>query len=303
MDKDLSGVYSHDVEEIAQNMRREFLDEVAESLHDLNLSFEDARHEKKSVEDVVKEVRRFALPLRGQAGNFGVRLIGTVALRLDDFLANVKDTPLAVIDTLQIFVDTLEDIVEGKIPMDSDASVVVRKLPAKVKFSADDITTVALRLDDFLANVKDTPLAVIDTLQIFVDTLEDIVEGKIPMDSDASVVVRKLPAKVKFSADDITIDVRNVEVLLVMLHGAATRFVEREMQQCGYRIATVTTTFEALPLIVRTKPDLVIISAIMPELDGIDLAIAMAAMPTTRNIPTALITSLSEGDQRRRHHH
>ena len=68
------------------------------------------------------------------------------------------------------------------------------------------------------------------------------------------------------------------------------------MQQCGYRITNVTTTFEALPLIIRTKPDMVIISAIMPELSGIDLAVALASMPATRNIPTALITSLDPDD-------
>lgn len=53
---------------------------------------------------------------------------------------------------------------------------------------------------------------------------------------------------------------------------------------------------DAMPLIIRTKPDLVIISAMMPELSGIDLASGLAAMPATRNIPTALITSLPHDD-------
>ncbi|KAF0141587.1 MAG: CheY-like receiver [Rhodospirillaceae bacterium] len=34
----------------------------------------------------------------------------------------------------------------------------------------------------------------------------------------------------------------------------------------------------------------------IPELSGIDLAIALATMPATRNIPTAVITSLSADD-------
>lgn len=230
--KETSGVYARGVEEIALSMRREFLDEVLENLRGLNLGFAAVRQGKKPLAEAIEEARRFSLPLRGQAGNFGVHLIGAVALRMEDFLANVKDTPPSIIGGLQVFVDTIEDIAEGRTPFDADAAAIVRKLPAKVKFGPDDIT----------------------------------------------------------------IEVRNVEVLLVMLHGAATRFVEREMQQCGYRVSTVTTVFEALPLIVRTKPDLVIISAIMPELDGIDLAIALAAMPSTRNIPTALITSLNADD-------
>ena len=39
-----------------------------------------------------------------------------------------------------------------------------------------------------------------------------------------------------------------------------------------------------------------IISAMVPELSGINFAIAFAAMPATRNIPTAIITSLSADD-------
>ena len=35
----------------------------------------------------------------------------------------------------------------------------------------------------------------------------------------------------------------------------------------------------------------------MPELSGIDLAVALSAMPATRNIPCALITSLDPEDE------
>jgi CheY-like chemotaxis protein len=42
---------------------------------------------------------------------------------------------------------------------------------------------------------------------------------------------------------------------------------------------------------------MVIISAVMPDLSGIDLAIALAAMPATRNVSTALITSLDDDDE------
>ena len=232
MGDDLKGVYAHGVEEIVEDLRREFLDEITDSLRNIDLGLDAARHGNKPIDEVIEEVRRFTLPLRGQSSNYGVRLIGTVATRMEDYLANVKEP------------------------------------------SPD----------------------VLDDLQVFVETLEDIVEGKTPLDADASKLVRTLPAKIGFGAGDITIDVRNVEVMLVMLYGTATHFVEREMQQCGYRVSNVTTTFEALPLIVRTQPDLVIISAIMPELDGIDLAIALSTMPATRNIPTALITSLDADD-------
>ena len=49
-------------------------------------------------------------------------------------------------------------------------------------------------------------------------------------------------------------------------------------------------------MVVESKPDLVIISAVMPSLEGIDLAVALASMSATRNIPLAVITSLDKDD-------
>lgn len=231
MTDDLSGVYAHGVDTIAQELRQEFIDEAKELLVELALLLNGVRNERNSVEELTSAVSRAALKMRIQAGNVGLRLIGTIAHRLEDYMAGVRELPPRAIDDLQIFIDRLEDVVEGRLALDSDASQVVRQLPAKIGFSESDI------------------------------------------------------------------EARSIEVMLVMLHGAATHFVQRELQQCGYRVTTVTTVFEAFPMIVQTKPDLIIISAIMPELDGIDLAIGLSVMSATRNIPLALITSLDPGDE------
>ncbi|MCW8915082.1 MAG: Hpt domain-containing protein [Magnetovibrio sp.] len=231
MSDDFNGVYAHGVEGIAHELRQECLDEAKELVSELDLCLDDFRHERIEADELLSKVSRTALKLRVQAGNVGLRLLGTVAHRLEDFIVNAKALPPGAADDLQVFIDRLEDITDGRLALDSDAGQVVRDLPAKVGFSESDI------------------------------------------------------------------EVRNIEVMLVMLHGTANHYVERELQQCGYRVHTVTTTFEALPMIVRTQPDFLIISAIMPELDGIDLAIGLSAMPATRNIPLALITSLDDSDE------
>ena len=41
---------------------------------------------------------------------------------------------------------------------------------------------------------------------------------------------------------------------------------------------------------------MMIVTAVMPQLFGIDLALALAAIPAIRNIPVALITSLDAAD-------
>jgi len=94
--------------------------------------------------------------------------------------------------------------------------------------------------------------------------------------------------------DNETVD---VEVMLVMLHSSQATFVEREMQACGYRTLIVTSPFEAFEQVVRTRPDMVIVSAVLSGLSGIDLATALATMPETRNTPVAVLTSLDDNDE------
>ena len=155
---------------------------------------------------------------------------------------------------------------------------------------------VVSRLEDFASAIDTISDRRAIELCAFLDAISDVVDGTMPPDTDPSVVVRSLPARpAGFGVDDI--EVRDVEVMLVMLHGAQTHFVERELHECGYRVNIVTSTQTALDLIIRTKPDMVIISAVMPGLNGVDLAIALSHMTETRNTPVALITSLPDDDE------
>ncbi|MBI5163991.1 MAG: Hpt domain-containing protein [Magnetospirillum sp.] len=166
-------------------------------------------------------------------------------------------------------------------------------------FAFGALAAVAHRLDEYLAHAPGVlPPRVWDDLQGYIDLLTGLANGRYPSDVEPAGLVRGLPARLGFELGDI--QVRNVEVLLVMPHGAQTRFVERELQQCGYRVSVVPDTILAFAMAVQTKPDLIVVSAIMPGLDGVDLAIALISMPTTRNIPIAVITSLDPGDERLR---
>ena len=60
----------------------------------------------------------------------------------------------------------------------------------------------------------------------------------------------------------------------------------------------VITVLEAFSLIAQTKLDLIIISAMLPELDGIDLGIGLFSMSATHNIPFAQIASHEPDDER-----
>jgi CheY-like chemotaxis protein len=163
-------------------------------------------------------------------------------------------------------------------------------------FGMHRLATVAHRIEEYLATAPSgpPPPRMWDDLQGFFDLMIRLAEGNAGKEADTAGLVRSLPAKLGFDLSDI--EVRNIEVLLVMPHGAQTHFVERELQQCGYRVSIISDTLLAFAMIVESKPDLVIISAVMPSLEGIDLAVALASMSATRNIPLAVITSLDKDD-------
>lgn len=226
-----NGNHGKGAHEVVEQLRQEFIEELVETTQSLDMAFDAARNGHRDLVSVVTECRRAAVLFRGQASNFAMHRLATVAHRLEEYLAN---TP------------------------------------------------------------KVAPPRIWDDVQGYLELISRLGQGKADAESDPASLVRKLPAKLGFDLGDI--EIRNVEVLLVMPPGAQTRFVERELQQCGYRVSMVPDSLHAFGMVVETKPDLVIISAMMPDLEGIDLAMALSAMTSTRNIPLAVITSLDKDD-------
>ncbi|MCW9034084.1 MAG: hypothetical protein OQK35_01210 [Alphaproteobacteria bacterium] len=210
----------------------------------------------------------------------------------DDFIDEVRE----ILEALELQIGHAQDNGESaKAFLDSAmrAAVLLQRSIASPK--GELIKTIATRMQDFLAGVHGATARTFADVQKFMDVLLDIVNGEVDEEAESSSLVRSLPAKTGFLPEDV--EVRDVEVMLVMPHGAATSYVEREMQQCGYRTSVVEDTLHALPMIVRVRPDFVVVSAMMPGLDGIDLVIGLASMPATRNIPFALLTSLDDDDE------
>lgn len=68
--------------------------------------------------------------------------------------------------------------------------------------------------------------------------------------------------------------------------------LERLLTREGYTVLTASDGVEALPLVERNKPDLVISDVRMPGQNGFDLCRAIKARPATRLIPVVLLTAL-----------
>lgn len=152
------------------------------------------------------------------------------------------------------------------------------------------LTTLSHRLDEYLGKAKNITIQNVDDLQRFSDRISSILEGETIPVEEIAAVVRSLPHKSTFDVAEVTIT--DTEVTLVMPQKTAARVVERELMACGYRVSTVLDPIEAFEIVLDTKPDMVITTAVMPRMSGIDLACALAAMPSTRGIPVAVLTSL-----------
>lgn len=156
------------------------------------------------------------------------------------------------------------------------------------------VTIVAHRLGEYLAELKELSDAQLDDVQAFLDNIRRAMEGKVEVAQSAKVV-RSLPAKVVGNFNPADVKISNVEVLLVIGDKATSRIVERELAACGYRSCTVRSPFQAIEMAVRTQPDMVIAAGVLDDLSGVDLANAFSAMPTTRDLPVAILTSYSWG--------
>lgn len=199
-------------------------------------------------------------------------------------------------EELQNLISYLNEAMGGGRPMDvilRDARrVAVNLVGGATGFDLPLIGVTAQRFDDYIASLSTGDTRGLGNLTSYAETLLDLLDTPDNNDETAAKLMRRLPAKGSFEPDEI--DVREIEVLLVMPSGVATRVIERELHECGYRVTTVGNSFKALEFAARALPDLIIVSAVMPDLEGIDLMLALKAMPATRNIGAALITSLDQ---------
>src|SRR5579885_3680431 len=76
----------------------------------------------------------------------------------------------------------------------------------------------------------------------------------------------------------------NVELL--------TAYLEPE----GYRIATARSGLEALHCVEREPPDLILLDAMMPGMDGFSACARLQSAPETRLIPVVMVTALAGMD-------
>jgi CheY-like chemotaxis protein len=83
-------------------------------------------------------------------------------------------------------------------------------------------------------------------------------------------------------------------VLIVEDEWAIADWLEVLLSENAYNVLVASNGREALDVLHREVPDLVLTDFMMPLLDGAGLIAAMAQEPRTRDVPVVVMTSLLE---------
>ena len=125
----------------------------------------------------------------------------------------------------------------------------------------------------------------------FADQLAEAVDKEErPNVATTNQMIRSLPVRYEFDITDI--EVHDVEIMLVTPSKVVSQLVSTELGACGFRTLVVRDPIESIALAVRMPPGMIIASAVMDGLGGMDLLRGLKAMTPTHKVPMALLTSL-----------
>ncbi|MEO0804337.1 MAG: response regulator [Cyanobacteria bacterium J06642_2] len=68
------------------------------------------------------------------------------------------------------------------------------------------------------------------------------------------------------------------------------------LEMSGYRVAAAASASAGIDFCRLTPPNLVLLDALMPDMDGFECCRILRTEPSTQNIPILMMTALSEGD-------
>ncbi len=69
------------------------------------------------------------------------------------------------------------------------------------------------------------------------------------------------------------------------------QLLKRKLEREGIRVATADNGIEALDLVKKERPDLILLDVMMPDMDGIEVCERLQASDDTRGIPVIFITA------------
>ena len=91
---------------------------------------------------------------------------------------------------------------------------------------------------------------------------------------------------------------RSPRVLIVDDERQNRQLLQIMLEPEGFIVLTATGGAEALALVARDPPDVILLDVMMPGMDGYQVAAALKGAAATRNIPVILLTGLDDHQAR-----
>lgn len=199
-------------------------------------------------------------------------------------------------DRLQTMYDALDGLSKGA--RGTDDVIGVLRLEANnlkgmgTSFGYPTVSLVAHRLEEYLSGLKRLDERQVTDIQVFLDRSSELVDrAEQPALAETNKIIRALPVRYQFEVTDV--EIRNVEIMLVTPSKVVAKKVGGELAACGFRTVNVGDPIESISLAVRVPPDMLIASLVMDGLSGLDLIRGLRAMSVTKDVPMALLTSMS----------
>lgn len=92
-------------------------------------------------------------------------------------------------------------------------------------------------------------------------------------------------------SDDPNADLAGVKVMVIDDSKTIRRTAENLLTKAGCKVITATDGFEALAMIVDTRPDVVFVDIMMPRLDGYQTCALIKNNEEFKNTPVIMLSS------------
>ncbi|MCK4725274.1 MAG: response regulator, partial [Anaerolineales bacterium] len=87
-------------------------------------------------------------------------------------------------------------------------------------------------------------------------------------------------------------------VLLVDDDPDTLRLVSIMLQRQGYDVGAASSGTQALSMIEKEQPDLILLDVMMPDIDGFEVARRIRSNPSSANVPIIMFTAKAQVEDR-----
>lgn len=84
------------------------------------------------------------------------------------------------------------------------------------------------------------------------------------------------------------------KILMVDDEKHIVRLVQVNLERAGYEVMTAYDGVEALEIVAKDKPDMIVLDVMMPRKDGFETLKDLQASPETRDIPVIMLTAKAQ---------